>query len=66
MNVSGKGYDFVQAGQFMQWTDSALEAVNPGASRVLVEADIQLQHMAYKLSQIIPSVISVGALDSND
>ena len=54
MNVASAGYDFVHAGQFMQWIDSSLDAVNPGASRVLTDADINMQQTAFKLSSVIP------------
>ena len=52
--MASKGYDFVRAVEFMQWIDSSLDRANPGASRVLTEANISLTSTAFKLSSIIP------------
>ena len=59
VNVASKGYDFARAVEFMQWIDSALDRANPGASRVLTDADISLTSTAYKLSQVIPKYVEL-------
>ena len=59
VTVASKGYDFAQAGQLMLHLDSMLEAANPGASKVLAEAGVDIKGAAWKLSSTIPNVISV-------
>ena len=57
--VAGKGYDFADAVRLLTSLDTALEIVNPGACGLLRNEGVDIEDVAYKLSSVLPSIISV-------
>jgi hypothetical protein len=57
--VSGKGYDFAEAVALLKHLDTALDAVNPGACELLRSEGVDPVDAAFKLSVVLPSIISV-------
>jgi hypothetical protein len=57
--VYGKGYDFATASALLLNLETALEDVNPGACDLLKTAGVDPLDVAYKLSAILPNIISV-------
>ena len=57
--VRGKGYDFAKAQQYLTFLDTELEKANPGASEILLKYGLQPIDAAWRLSQVVPNIISV-------
>ena len=59
MAVAGKGYDFAEAVRLLKHLDTQLDAVNPGACDLLRSEGVDPVDAAFKLSVVLPSIISV-------
>jgi hypothetical protein len=59
ISVQGKGYDFARAAELMLHLDTELERVNPGACAMLRKEGVDPVDAAFKLSTVLPSIISV-------
>ena len=59
INIAGKGYDFAAATNFLTHLDTALDAVNPGACDLLRSKGVEPEDVAFKLSSVLPLIISV-------
>ena len=60
LNCEGKDYDFAASSDLLTHLDSALEQVNPGAAEMLAhKASVDMVDMAFHLSTVIPSIISI-------
>ena len=46
--------------KFLEKLETEIEAINPGASAVLVGNDIDVGELAWKLSSTLPNIISIG------
>jgi hypothetical protein len=57
--VSGRGYDFATATNLLLHLDSRLEVVNPGASDMLLNEGVDLLDVAFKISSVLPNIISL-------
>jgi hypothetical protein len=57
--IAGKGYDFAKAANLLKHLDTALDAVNPGATALLSSEGVDPVDAAFKLSVVLPSIISV-------
>ena len=57
--VSGKGYDFATATNLLQHLDTRLGGVNPGAPKTLRDEGVDLIDVAFKLSVVLPKIISL-------
>ena len=57
--VRGKEYSFEEVQQYLTFLDTELERSNPGASKLLAQHRLDPLDAAYKLSNVIPKVISV-------
>jgi hypothetical protein len=57
--VQGKGYDFTRAADLMLHLDTKLDVVNPGACAMLRKEGVDPLDVAFKLSTVLPSIISV-------
>jgi hypothetical protein len=57
--VSGKGYDFATATDLLLHLDTALDVVNPGATDLLRSEGVEPIDAAFRLSHILPKIISL-------
>jgi hypothetical protein len=57
--VSGKGYDFATATDLLLHLDTALDIVNPGATDLLRSEGVEPIDIAFRLSNILPKIISL-------
>jgi hypothetical protein len=57
--VAGKGYDFAEATRLLKHLDTTLDAVNPGACDLLRGECVDPVDVAFKLSVVLPLIISV-------
>jgi hypothetical protein len=59
INVAGKGYDFAEATNLLMHLDTELDSINPGACDLLRSEGVDPVDAAFKLSSVLPSVISL-------
>lgn len=52
-------YDFGVAESFLEQLDSKLKLVNPGAEKLLASKGVDLADAAWKLSSVLPQIISI-------
>jgi hypothetical protein len=57
--VSGKGYNFAEATNFLTHLDTQLDAINPGACDLLRRNGVEPLDAAFKLSTAVPNMISI-------
>jgi hypothetical protein len=57
--VAGKGYDFAEAVRLLKHLDTSLDTINPGACDLLRSKGVDPVDAAFKLSTVLPSIISV-------
>ena len=57
--VTGKGYDFAEAVALLKHLDTSLDAINPGASDLLRSEGVDPVDAAFKLSVVLPLIISI-------
>ena len=55
-----KGYDYGNALQLLRDLDTELDKANPGAASVLLEHGVDPEEAAWKLSSVVPNIISVS------
>ena len=61
VNVQGSApYDYAKASAFLRFLDTELDAANPGASDLLAENGVDIVDAAYKLSSVVPNIISIA------
>jgi hypothetical protein len=59
ITVQGKGYDFARAADQLLHLETKLDVVNPGACALLENEGVDPLDVAFKLSTVLPSIISV-------
>ena len=59
LNCVGKGYDFIEASDFMLHLETSLQTLNPDALDVLNANGVDPVRLAHKLWSVLPNIISI-------